>query len=281
MIAGDQTVSELREIAFTAAARAGEFLATRPDVLEVSTKSSATDVVTQMDIGAERIILEVIGQRRPWDTVMSEEGGGLPTPSGQRAAPPPTGVVAHWVIDPLDGTTNYLYDWPTWSVSIAAQVAGETVVGVVEVPRLGERYWAVHGGGAYRRDARGEHRLHVSPATDLSLALVCTGFGYTADRRAEQGRVVADLLSGVRDLRRGGSAAIDLAFVACGRLDAFFERGLNAWDHAAGALLVREAGGVVSGLGGDAESERMLIASAPGLHGQICSLLDGIISPTR
>lgn len=274
----DRLVAELREVALAAASRAGQFLAARPDVLEVSTKSSATDVVTQMDVGAEQVILAVIGERRPWDTVLSEEGGLLPSVSDRAATRPPPGETAHWVIDPLDGTTNYLYDWPTWSVSIAAQVAGETVVGVVEVPRLGEQYWAVRDHGAYRRDARGEHRLQVSVADQLSLALVCTGFGYTAHRRAEQGRVVAELLSGVRDLRRGGSAAIDLAFVACGRLDAFFEQGLNAWDHAAGALLVREAGGVVSGLGGQAESERMLIASGSGLHDQIGRMLEGIIT---
>jgi len=264
--------AELLDVAREAAARAGEVLAERPDVLEVSTKTSATDVVTQMDLAAEREILAVLARRRPQDSVLSEEGGG---PTGR--TPFAGDGLAHWVVDPLDGTTNYLYDWPTWSVSIGVQVAGETVVGVVEVPRLGERYWAVRGSGGFREDARGIHRLAVTAATELPLALVCTGFGYTVDRRAEQGKVVAELLSGVRDLRRGGSAAIDLAFVASGRLDAFFERGLHPWDHAAGALLVREAGGTVSGLDGQAESARMLIASAPGLHGQICAVLAGIV----
>jgi myo-inositol-1(or 4)-monophosphatase len=263
----------LLRLAADVAAETGELLASwrtkgRPEV--VDTKSSPTDVVTEMDRQAERLITERILGARPGDTVLGEEGG-------QR---PGAGTGVRWVVDPLDGTVNYLYGQPDWAVSIAAEVNGEIVAGVVEVPGLGETYSAVTGGGAWLLrhppDGHGNIRLHCSAEGDLSMALVATGFGYSAGRRQVQGEVVQALLPRVRDIRRRGSAAVDLCAVAAGRVDAFYERGLNYWDFAAGALIAREAGAVVGGLSGRAESTGMTVAAGPSLYPALAGLLAGL-----
>jgi myo-inositol-1(or 4)-monophosphatase len=267
----------LLRIAADAAAEAGRLLASwrgdeRPEVID--TKSSPTDVVTEMDRRSEALITDWIRAIRPGDTVLGEEGGqtlGGRAPGGRDR---PARV--RWVVDPLDGTVNYLYGLPEWAVSIAAEVDGTVLAGVVEVPRRGETFTAVAGHGAWLH--RGEDRaaavsLHCTTGVALGRALVGTGFGYDPRRRRVQGEVIAALLPNVRDIRRGGSAAVDLCSVAAGRMDAFFERGLNYWDYAAGSLIAREAGAVVGGLSGRAESTSMTVAAGPDLYPQLDAFL--------
>jgi fructose-1,6-bisphosphatase/inositol monophosphatase family enzyme len=258
---------ELLRIAVAAASEAGRLLASwrgdeRPEV--VQTKSSPTDVVTEMDRKSEALITSRIRAFRPADAVLGEEGGQ--TPGGAADDESQVGPDrVRWVVDPLDGTVNYLYGLHDWAVSIAAEVDGTVVAGVVEVPRRGETFTAVAGRGAWLHRGEARLALHCSAGVPLGQALVGTGFGYDAGRRQVQGEVVAALLPHVRDIRRGGSAAVDLCSVAAGRLDAFYERGLNYWDFAAGGLIAREAGATVGGLAGKAESTSLAIAAGPGL----------------
>ncbi|KQX56234.1 MULTISPECIES: inositol monophosphatase family protein [unclassified Streptomyces] len=257
----DPLLAELLGLALEAARRAGALLRDgRPDDLAVArTKSSAVDVVTEMDIAAEKLITGFLAEHRPADGFLGEEGASSPGTSGVR-----------WVIDPLDGTVNYLYGLPTWAVSIAAERDGETVVGVVEAPMRGETYRAVLGGGAYA----GDRRLAVRPSPVLDEALLGTGFGYLRDRRAHQAEIARRVIPLVRDIRRGGSAAIDLCDVAAGRLDAYYERGLNPWDLAAGALIAREAGALTGGRPGEPESGELTLAASPGLFAPLQGLLE-------
>lgn len=205
-----------------------------------NTKSSLTDVVTEADEAAEQLILNRIVEARPDDAILGEEGADR---TGS------TGIT--WVIDPIDGTVNYLYDIPAYCVSIAACVSDPTrfadgrtaIAGSVSVPRTGEVFHAGWGLGSYRN---GEP-TRVNDAADLQQALVGTGFGYTPGRRREQATVVAHMLPLVRDIRRIGSAAYDLCLLASGRLDAFYEHGLQPWDYAAAALIAREAGATIIG----------------------------------
>ncbi|MGW1077473.1 inositol monophosphatase family protein [Streptomyces sp. NPDC002537] len=248
----DTLKAELLAVALEAADRAGALLRDgRPADLGVAaTKSSPIDVVTEMDIAAEKLITGFLAERRPDDGVLGEEGASSAGTSGVR-----------WVVDPVDGTVNYLYGLPSWAVSIAAELDGEAVVGVVTAPMRGETYRAVRGEGAFM----GDRRLRVRPAPSLDQALVGTGFGYLTARRAAQAEVVRALLPEVRDIRRGGSAAIDLCDVACGRLDGYYERGLNPWDYAAGALIAREAGALTGGRPGAPVSPELTVAASPGL----------------
>ena len=261
----------LLRIATDAASEAGALLASwrgdvRPDVVE--TKSSPTDVVTEMDRRSEALITERIRAVRPGDTVLGEEGGQTAGGDGADGEAEGSGLV-RWVVDPLDGTVNYLYGLPEWCVSIAAEVDGAVVAGVVEVPRLGETFTAIVGRGAWLHRNGTAVALRCNPGVELGQALVGTGFGYAAGRRQVQGEVVAALLPYVRDIRRAGSAAVDLCSVAAGRLDAFFERGLNHWDYAAGGLIAREAGATVGGLAGRPASTSMVIAAGPELYRQL------------
>ncbi|MFJ2959593.1 inositol monophosphatase family protein [Streptomyces sp. NPDC087270] len=253
--------AELLGIALEAARRAGALLRDgRPADLGVAaTKSSPIDVVTEMDIAAEKLITAYIGRLRPEDGFLGEEGASSEGTSGVR-----------WVIDPLDGTVNYLYGLPSWSVSIAAERDGETVVGVVAAPMRRETYQAVLGGGAYVEGVRARCR----PAPDFEHALVATGFSYLRERRVAMAEVIKGLLPQVRDIRRGGSAAIDLADVGCGRLDAYYERGLNPWDLAAGDLFAREAGALTGGRPGEAPSGELTLAAPPGLFEPLQRRLD-------
>jgi myo-inositol-1(or 4)-monophosphatase len=267
----------LLRIAVDAAGEAGRLLASwrgdeRPEVID--TKSSPTDVVTEMDRRSEALITDWIRAVRPGDAVLGEEGGQT---AGGRAGQEPAGDRAsvRWVVDPLDGTVNYLYGLPDWAVSIAAEVDGVIVAGVVEVPRFGETFTAVAGQGAWlHRDGNHEAiALRCNSGVTLGQALVGTGFGYDSGRRRVQGEVVAALLPQVRDIRRAGSAAVDLCSVAAGRMDAFFERGLNYWDYAAGGLIAREAGALVGGLSGRAESTSMTVAAGPDLFRDLVAFL--------
>lgn len=244
----DETLGALLGLAERTAAAAGHLLvAGRPAQVEVAaTKTSPTDVVTEMDRASERLITERLRAERPQDGVLGEEGASSAGSSGVR-----------WVVDPIDGTVNYLYGQPAWAVSIAAQVEGASVVGVVHAPALGCTWTAVRGKGAWR-DGR---RLRVNQQVPMDRALVGTGFGYEAARRAHQGEVLAGLIGAVRDVRRWGSCAIDLCFVADGRLDAYFERGPQAWDYAAGGLVATEAGARLGGLRGAPASPELVVAA--------------------
>jgi fructose-1,6-bisphosphatase/inositol monophosphatase family enzyme len=280
--AGEDAGALLR-IAVAVAAEAGRLLASwrgdeRPEV--VQTKSSPTDIVTEMDRRSEALITTRIRAHRPGDTVLGEEGGQT---SGGRAADGDDGGQpgrVRWIVDPLDGTVNYLYGLRDWAVSIAAEVDGTVVAGVVEVPRHGETFTAVTGQGAWLHRGEAKLALHCSTEVPLDRALVGTGFGYDPGRRRVQGEVVAALLPHIRDIRRGGSASVDLCSVAAGRLDAFYERGLNYWDFAAGGLIAREAGALVGGLAGRTESTSMAVAAGPGLYQQLDAFL-GRLNPER
>jgi len=260
----DPDPAALLALASAVAAEAGEMLAARrppgaagrPHV--ASTKSSPTDVVTEMDRAAEALITSRLRAQQPGDAFLGEEGGE----SGHGRV--------RWIIDPLDGTVNYLYGLADWAVSIAAEVAGTVVAGVVTVPARQEVFTAVAAGGARLRAGRAAPvALRCNTGVALAQALVATGFGYAAERRAVQGEVVGALLPQVRDIRRGGSCAVDLCSVAAGRVDAYYERGVNYWDYAAGGLIAREAGALLAGLAGRPVSPRMAVAAEPGLFGQL------------
>lgn len=258
----DGLLDELRALAGEAAEAAGSLLLhERPELLEVSAKSSPTDVVTQMDRAAEGLISRIILASRPEDAILGEEGGSSTGTSGVR-----------WVIDPLDGTTNYLYDLPLWSVSIAAEIDGRVAVGIVHAPALELTFRGVLGRGSHERSPRGERALQVSSITDLAHALVSTGFGYSSEQRRRQAEALVDVAPRVRDVRRMGSAAIDLCFVASGRTDAYVESRLHPWDVAAGSLIAREAGAVVLGDDNPVDAPYVL-ASAPGIAADLVTLL--------
>jgi myo-inositol-1(or 4)-monophosphatase len=263
---------ELLAIAIGAANAAGQMLASRAGRVEVeATKSSPTDVVTEMDRRAEELIRAHISAARPSDAILGEEGGQ----TGEAAGAP-----ARWVIDPLDGTVNYLYGLPGWAVSIAAEVAGEIVAGAVFVPARGELFTATRGGGAWLTSGGTRVPLRCRPGVPLGQALVATGFGYLAGRRQVQGEVVAALLPRIRDIRRAGVASVDLCSLAAGRLDGYYERGLNYWDYAAGALIAAEAGAAVGGLRGAPLSGSMVVAAGPELFERLAEAL-AALDPER
>jgi myo-inositol-1(or 4)-monophosphatase len=219
---------------------------------DVQTKSTDTDVVTAADKAVERQAVDALLAERPGDGVLGEEYGDSAT-----VAP---GAV-RWILDPIDGIVNYLYGLPQYAVSLAAERDGVVVAGVVVNAATGDEWTATLGGGAWRSGKR----LSGSQRTTLDQALVGTGFGYDARRRAHQGAVLARLITRVRDIRRLGAAALDLCLVAEGSLDAYFEKGLNLWDHAAGGLVASEAGLTVSGLDGAPAGKQMLVAAPPAL----------------
>jgi myo-inositol-1(or 4)-monophosphatase len=262
--------AELLEIAVIAAREAGELLTDGDGRVAVAaTKSSPTDVVTEMDRRSEELITRRLLAARPADAILAEEGGASAAGSGAGGERSPV----RWVIDPIDGTVNYLYGLADWAVSIAAEVAGTVVAGVVHLPRHAETFTATLGGGAWlARAGQAPVALRARPGVPLSQALIATGFGYLAARRKIQGEVVAALLPLVRDIRRGGAASVDLCSVAAGRVDAYYERGLNYWDYAAGALIAAEAGAVVAGLSGPAGGS-MTIAAAPTLFVELSAAL--------
>ncbi|MBW5483367.1 inositol monophosphatase family protein [Streptomyces bambusae] len=257
----EELKQELLELALAAARQAGELLRDgRPaDLAVAAVKTSPIDVVTEMDLAAEKLITGFLAERRPADGLLGEEGASTAGTTGVR-----------WVIDPLDGTVNYLYGLPSWGVSIAAEYHGEAVVGVVEAPMRGETYHAVAGGGAWI----GDRRLACRAPAPLDQALVATGFGYLQSRRAHQAEVAARIIPRVRDIRRGGSAAVDLCDVAAGRLDGYYERGLNPWDLAAGDLIAREAGALTGGRPGQRASGELVLAASPSVFASLQPLLE-------
>ena len=250
----DELLGLARSIALEAGALAK---LRRSEGVEVAaSKSSSVDIVTYADRETEAFIRDALAAARPADGFLGEESGAERGTSGLT-----------WVVDPIDGTVNFLYGIPHYAVSIAV-VEGEpdpltwtALAGAVVNPASGELFTATAGGGAFL-DGK---PIRVAESVDLSQALVGTGFAYASEMRGRQGAVIAQLLPQVRDIRRMGTASLDLCFVACGRLDAYFERTLSPWDHAAGALIAAEAGATVKGLGDAAPSREFILAAHPDL----------------
>lgn len=259
-----ETVTELLRLASAAAREAGaELLGRSADAHRVEEKTSHTDPVSEADRAAERLIVGRLHEARPDDGILAEEGSGRSGSTGLQ-----------WVIDPLDGTVNYLYGFPMWSVSIAVEDEHGGLVGVVYDPSADEEFSAVRGGGATLDGGQ----LRINEPVGLDMALVATGFGYSRDRRRRQAEVLATVLPAVRDIRRGGSAALDLCSVAAGRVDAYYEHGLSRWDWAAGAIVAREAGAEVTAVRDDRTGVEGIAAAGPSLLSDLRHLLDAATS---
>ncbi|MCK6080198.1 inositol monophosphatase [Microbacterium sp. EYE_5] len=258
----------LADLAIDIAREAGELARRRRQegVAIAATKSAIADIVTEADREVETLIRARLSEDRPEDGFLGEESGAERGSSG-----------ITWVVDPIDGTVNYAYGMPHYAVSIAAVTGDPTPTdwiaeaAAVHNPVTGEVFHAVRGGGAWH----GSTRLSVSEPGDAG-ALVATGFGYDPKYHAGDLARVAAVMPLLRDLRRAGSAALDLAYVAAGRLDGYFERGLQPWDHAAGALLVVEAGGRISGSPGGRPGSEMTIAARADLHDRIAERIAGV-----
>ena len=269
---GEVDPEALLDLAVSAAWAGAELAVLRraEGVGEVGTKSTDTDPVTAADRAVEALIVRELLDRRPDDRVLGEEGGatrGDATPDSGNQGAAGTGV--RWIIDPIDGTVNYVYGLPFYAVSVAAEVDGRVVAGVVRNAATGDEWTAVRGGGAWRAG----QRLTGSSVASLDRCLVATGFGYAAADRAFQAGVMTGLLPRVRDIRRFGAASLDLCHAAEGLVDAYFERGLNAWDHAAGGLVAHEAGLRLGGLRGQPPSPSMVLAAPVALYGALHELL--------
>jgi myo-inositol-1(or 4)-monophosphatase len=222
----------------------------------LESKTSPTDPVSDADREAERTIREILTTARPEDGLIGEEGSRTRADNGRT-----------WIVDPLDGTVNFLYGLRTWAVSIALKDAHGVALGIVFNPVNGECFSALRGAGA----TLNERPIRVTECPSLDRAMVATGFSYDAERRRQQALLLVDLLPRIRDLRRAGAAALDLAFVAAGRVDAFYERGLKEWDEAAGRLLVREAGGMEADL--DGEPHGVIAAATPALFDELSAFV--------
>lgn len=251
--------NELLELARSTGDAAAELIVTKVGAAKtIDTKASNLDLVTEVDRASEELIVDRLLSLRPNDGILGEEGSSVTGTSG-----------VDWVIDPIDGTTSFVYGLPGFSVSIAARWQGETVVGYVHAPIIGSRYAATLGGATTHND----RTTTCSSITDLSSALVGTGFSPDHERRRRQGEHFKALIPNIRDIRRMGSAALDLASIAAGQLDAYFEVGLSEWDWAAGDLLVRESGGQVIAERDEASGRAFIAAAAPGIADEFFALL--------
>jgi len=251
---------ELLAVAADLARTAGDMaLAGRKAGLRnVQTKSTATDMVTEFDRASEKLIVEGMRERRPLDAIVGEEGASVSGTSG-----------ITWYIDPIDGTTNFLYDLPAWAVSIGAEDSSGPLAGVVYIPTLGEMFTATRGGGAFLNGAP----IQSNNIADVSQALVCTGFSYSAEQRTIQAQRVSRFIHQIRDIRRAGAAAIDLCFVACGRIDAYFEENLHQWDISAGILIAHEAGCRSGDFSGHTPRPAEILTTAPAIFDQLSQLI--------
>ena len=260
-------IARLRTVAETLAAEGADYVRRRrPEVFgageagdAVTTKSTRTDPVTVVDTETEALLRERLAQLCPGDAILGEEGGATGGDGGADAVT--------WVIDPIDGTVNFMYDVPAYAVSVAATVAGASVAGAVADVVGARVYSAGAGAGAHVRDAGGVTPLRCTAADELAMALCGTGFGYSPARRAAQAALLAQLLPRVRDVRRVGSAALDLCMIAAGRLDVYYEHGIKPWDYAAGALIAAEAGALVRlpEPDGGRDAGGLIVAAAPGV----------------
>jgi len=228
----------------------------------VDTKSTRTDMVTEVDRASERLVVERLRVERPHDAILGEEGTASAGVSG-----------VQWFIDPIDGTTNFLYGFPSYAVSVAAEVDGVPTVGVVYDPVHHETFTALRGSGAF---LDGERLSVGGGAADLATALVGTGFSYDAANRRQQAEELAYVLPAVRDIRRAGSAASDMCWTAAGRLDCYFERGVQPWDVAAGIVIATEAGLLVDRL-----EDGTIVTAPPQLFEPLCELLNRARSRAR
>ena len=263
-----ELAAELEAVAIDIVRAAGALLVNRPESLKVETKSSAVDVVTEMDKASEALVTEYLARHRPGDGLLGEEGANLATTTG-----------ITWIVDPIDGTVNYLYGLPGWNISIAAQRDSQTLAGAVFAPLIdgGSLWSACKGGGAYLRRGAGQaQRLRANANVPLHLALLATGFSYSTQTRAKQGARFATLIPHVRDIRRMGAAAVDLCLVASGMVDGYFEEELSPWDLAAGELIASEAGALVTNASGGPAGRDMVVAAHPSLHREILALLGGV-----
>lgn len=258
--ATDDLGGQLLHLASSVARQAGALVQAgrRDGVQALSTKSSVTDMVTEFDRASERLIVQQIIDARPDDGIIGEEGTSTPGTSG-----------VDWLIDPIDGTTNFLYDLPGYAVSIAAADRHGALIGAVYVPSLDELFTAQRGGGARLNGTP----IHCSDLNDLGSALVGTGFSYLPERRAAQAARIARLIPHIRDIRRFGAAAVDLCFVAMGRLDAYFEEHLGPWDLAAGELIAREAGCRSGDYHGAAVRPQQVLVTNPQLFEPLARLI--------
>jgi myo-inositol-1(or 4)-monophosphatase len=259
--ATDPPAAALLELASRAARAAGALLVDRATgpATGVSAKSTRTDLVSDADRDAEALIVAAIRAERPGDAITAEEGAAAAGGSGLR-----------WLVDPLDGTINYLWGIPHWCVSVAAADDAGAVVGVVHDPSRDETFTALRGAGA----ALDGRPLRLEGAPPLDEAMLATGFNYAREERARQAARLAHVLPWVRDVRRFGAAALDLAWLAAGRVDGYLETGLQPWDWAAGALLVTEAGGAVQDLPARGGSPAGLLAARAPLAGPLRELVD-------
>jgi len=242
---------ELLVLAEGIAQKAGELLSNRPDGFDINLKSSARDFATHMDHASEELIVNALLQARPDDGIIGEEGAERESKSG-----------ITWVIDPIDGTVNYFYGLPGWNISIAAKDSDGVLIGVVYAPSINSLWHAVRDGGAFLNG----RKIHCSDTPQLMDALISTGFSYDSEQRSEQAAKIAELIPKVRDVRRLGAAAVDLCHVASGMVDGYFEASLKEWDLAAGGLIAREAGALVTGRNGGPAGVEMVIAAGPALH---------------
>lgn len=248
--------NELLDLAKSIGKEAGQLLSKRPDDFELSIKSSAIDFATQMDKASEDLIVSRILAARPEDGIIGEEGSNKVSKSG-----------ITWVIDPLDGTVNYVYNLPGWNICIAAKDSEGVQIGVVVAPSINGFWYARKGGGAFYNDKQ----IHCNEPVTLNGALLSTGFAYELERRNEQAKLASKLLPQVRDIRRLGAAGVDLCYVATGIVDGFYEYGLNEWDYSAGGLIATEAGALVTGRNGGPVGKEMTIAAGPTLHALLTS----------
>lgn len=245
---------ELVTLAEEVARSAGALLMQRPDSFTFTEKSSAVDFATQMDQQAESLIVKSLLTARPDDGIIAEEGAAQTSKSG-----------VTWVIDPLDGTVNYLYGLPGWNISIAAKNQDGVIAGVVFAPTINSLWKATKGGGAFLNN----NSIKCNDPVNLNLALIATGFSYDLELRKEQGSRMQRLIPQIRDLRRNGAAAVDLCYVAMGAVDAYFESSLKEWDFAAGGLIATEAGALISGRTGGSPDGDMVVCAGPSLHAQL------------
>lgn len=225
---------------------------------KIATKSTPTDLVTELDTWAEAHIATALLGARPDDGFEGEEGQVRSGTSG-----------VTWCVDPIDGTVNFVHGLPGFCVSIAALVDGQAAAGVVHSPLQRDVFCATIGGGA----SRNGRPIRCSAPPDLARSVIATGFGYDPARRVRQAEALARLIGSIADIRRGGAAAVDLCSVACGRLDGYWEVGLNPWDHAAAGLIAAEAGARLEGLNGAAPGKELVVAAPPGIFDALAELL--------
>lgn len=258
--AGDRHALLLRDLAVNMARRAGDMALAgrRAGRIDAVTKSSPTDMVTAFDRASEEMIVADLAAARPDDGIVGEEGASRRGTSG-----------LEWHIDPIDGTSNFYFDIPMWAVSIGVVDAQGPLAGAVYAPALADMWSAARGHGATLNGSP----ISVRDNDRLSDAMVCTGFSYRVNERPEHARRVARMVTEVRDIRRFGAAAVDLCFVACGRLDVYFEEHLHSWDLVAGQLIATEAGAVFSDYSGGPVRPAQVLASTPGVHADFLDLI--------